>query len=289
MTKLIRLGLPFATAAAMTMTATAASAQRQPTGDWQYGGNAESCWAYREYGAGDTRGLLQLRSYGPGSTVEVTVAGPNVPKEPNSVRMVELGWDGKGFEDHQLGLLGSAGPIPSVSMLTAHRPTAAFVFFYSDTAVAVSPLDPAAQTMQLRVVGGEPNSLEMGPLQDPINRLEECEGGLMEKWGWGRDYAQRVATPPQMLDPQSWFFKAIVYPAVQDLKRVSSFLQLRLKVDANGRVAECVVQSSPGSSLFGSKNCAGIRKMGRFKPALDPQGQPVDSYMQRSITFSRTD
>jgi len=92
-----------------------------------------------------------------------------------------------------------------------------------------------------------------------------------------------------MRDPQLWFYKAIVYPAVQNLNRVSSILQLRLKVDAGGRVAECVVQSSPGSSLFGSKNCTGIRRFARFDPALDSQGQPVESYLQMSITFARFD
>ena len=93
----------------------------------------------------------------------------------------------------------------------------------------------------------------MGSLEEPLRRLAECEAGLMDKWGWGRDYYQRVATAPEMRDPQLWFFKAIIYPAVQNLTRVSSFLQLRLKVDAGGRVAECVVQSSPGSSQFGGK------------------------------------
>jgi hypothetical protein len=143
--------------------------------------------------------------------------------------------------------------------------------------------------MQLRVVGNAPRDLRMGQLVEPLRQLRECEARLMEKWGWGQDYNQRVATGPEMRDPQSWFYKAIVYPAVQNLNRVSSLLQLRLKVDARGRVAECVVQSSPGSSLFGSKNCTGIRRFARFNPALDAQGQSVESYMQMSITFARFD
>jgi hypothetical protein len=266
-----------------------AVAQAPAADGWQYAEGPEICLAHRTYGAGESGTRLQLRSFGPGSAVELTIAGPHVPREPNSIRMVELGWDGEGFEDTQLGVLGSTGGVPSVTMLTAHRRVAAFAFTYSEIAVVVSPLDPAAESMQLRVVGNAPRELQMGSLEEPLRQLLECEGRLMEKWGWGGDYSQRVTTAPEMRDPQSWFYKAIVYPAVQNLTRVSSILELRLKVDAEGKVAECVVQSSPGSSLFGSKNCTGIRKYARFNPALDSQGQPVESYMQMSITFARFD
>lgn len=264
------------------------AAQAQSSGDWQYSEGPEICRAYRSFGEGEDRILFQLRTFGPGSAVEATVAGSQVPREPHSVRMVELGWDGQGFERNQLGLIGTVDGMPSVSMLTSHRSVAAFVF-YDEGAVAVSRLDPAAETMQLRVVGNQPRELRMGSLEEPLRHLMECEARLMDKWGWGRDYSQRIVTPPEMRNPQSWFYKAIVYPAVQDLTRVSSILELRLKVDAEGKVAECVVQSSPGSSLFGSKNCAGMRRLGLFNPARDSQGQPVESYMQISITFARFD
>ena len=176
-------------------------------------------------------------------------------------------------------------------MLTRHRPTSTWAFFYNEQAVVASTLDPAAETMKLRVVGDTPKELQMGSLQEPLRRLMDCEANLIVKWGWGRDwdYSQRFATHPEPRDPQQWFFKAIVYPAVQNLARVSSFLQLRLKVDAKGKVAECVVQSSPGSSLFGSKNCERISNLGRFKPALDSQGQAIEGYLQMSITFARYD
>lgn len=287
MTTIERLLLPLAAVAVVSSAAAPAAAQ--DAAGWQYAESAESCRAYRSFSAGEASTVLQLRSFGPGSAVEATVAGPQVPREPNAVRMVELGWDGGGFEEHQVGILGTLGGTPSVSLLTAHRPVSAFAFYFSEMAVAVSRLDPTAQSMQLRVVGNAPRELQIGSLEEPLRWLADCEAGLMEKWGWGRDYYQRVVTAPGMRDPQRWFYKAIVYPAVPNLNRVSSFLQLRLKVDAAGRVAECVVQSSPGSSQFGEKNCTGLRRQARFNPALDAQGRPVESYVQMSITFARYD
>lgn len=173
-------------------------------------------------------------------------------------------------------------------MLVAPRPVASFLFL-DEGATGISPLAPSSETLQLRVVGGTPMELRAGSLEEPLRRLAECEASLMAKWGWGSDYAQRVSTAPQMIEPQRWFYTAITYPAVPRLKHMSSILQARLKVDAKGKVVDCVVQSSPGSSEFGSKNCARMRKMGRFKPALDAQGRPVDGFYQLSVTFAQYD
>ena len=86
------------------------------------------------------------------------------------------------------------------------------------------------------MAGRAPLELRMGPLVEPLRRLTECETGLMEKWGWGTDYAQRVATAPATIDPQNWFYAAITYPATARLTHLSSILQVRMKVDARGRV-----------------------------------------------------
>lgn len=276
-------------AAALSAGAAAVPAAAQESDVWQYAESAETCRATRSFDTADGTTVLQLRSFGPDSAIELTVAGSEIAREPHAVRMVELGWDGEGYDRHQAGVLGTLGGVPSVSLLTQNRQVAAFGFFYSERAVLVSRLDPIAESMQLRVVGYAPKEVRVGTLVEPLRQLEACEANLMEKWGWGRDYAQRVVTPPRMRDPQSWFFKAIVYPAVANLNRVSNLLQLRLKVDARGRVAECVVQTSPGGSQFGSKNCSGLRRQARFEPALDAQGQPVESYFQMSITFARYD
>jgi hypothetical protein len=267
----------------------AAHAQAMHASDtWQYREESESCRAYRWFGTGQDRVALQLRSFGPGSAIETTVVSPQLPREPSSVRHVELSWDGEAFAGNQVGLLGTVGGIPTASMLLAHRSVSAFAF-RDEGSTIVSSLDPASETMKLRVVGGTPMELQAGTFEEPLRRLADCEADLMEEWGWGRDYAQRVARGPVMLDPQRWFYTAITYPAVPLLKHMSSILQVRLKVDATGKVVDCVVQSSPGSGEFGSKNCDRMRRMARFSPARDSQGQPVESYYQMSITFALYD
>jgi hypothetical protein len=274
-------------AATVGVAGAPAAAQSQPSREWRYHEDAEGCRADRAFGTGSPE-LVQLRTFGPGSAVEVTVVSAQIPSEPSTVRPVALGWDGKPPERSQLGLLGAAGRTPTITVLATNRPVAAFLYLDQST-VLTSRLDPAAQTMQLRVEGTAPVELQVGSLEEPLRRLTECEARLMEKWGWGPDYSGRVASAPEFIDPQLMFYKVIDYPPVESFRRVSSILELRLKIDAEGKVADCVVQSSPGSPVFGSKNCDSFRRFARFKPALDAQGRPIDGYLQLSITFARFD
>jgi hypothetical protein len=287
MTNLIRAVLVLAAATA-GLFSTVAVAQAEPSGDWQYTESNETCRAFREFGSGANRTVLQLRSYGPGSAIELTVANAALPQEPWSVREVEWGWDGRNNERSQIGLVGATSGMPSVTLLTQTR--YGFVFAYGDQYYGLgSPLNLSAETLQLRVVGDAPLALRMGPLEEPVRHMMDCELRLMERWGWGPDYAARVARPPELIETQQMFYKIIIYPATQHLTRVSSLLELRLKLDDEGKVTDCFVQSSPGSGLFGSKNCENFRKRGRFKPAEDAEGRPIPSQVQLSITFAMFD
>lgn len=260
-----------------------------PSGEWEYREEAESCRAYRAFGVGPERVLLQLRSFGPGSAIEAMVVSSALPNEPFSARLVELSWDDGEWDMFRSGMLGSVSGLPTVTIQLAHRPVSAlFEGFTDKTVYFVSSLEPAAETMRLRVVGAAPIDLQTGPLEQPLARLMECEKVLTAKWGWGRNYQEGIASAPDMRDKDS-FYSVIVYPAAQLLNRVGGILQLRLKIDADGKVAECTVQSSPGSSLFGSESCKAIRRKVRYTPARDHQGRAVESLAQISITFARYD
>lgn len=284
------LGMPFRALALVAVCAACPGATQgmAPVTEWQLRQEAESCRVFRAFGGTDL-GFFQLRSFGPGSAYELTVANAAVPKQPAAARIVEVHWNGKPAEKTQVGLLGTVSSIPSLTMLAADREVTTFGFFVEERGTLISDLDPTSNAIEVRPLGSAAVALQMGSLAEPLRQLAECETGLMEKWGWGRDYSQRVPIQPKPIDPQNFFYNAIQYPAVQNLTRVSSLLQLRLKIDAAGKVAQCVVQSSPGSSVFGSLNCDRMRKAGRFVAARDARGQPVASYQQISVTFARFD
>jgi protein TonB len=57
---------------------------------------------------------------------------------------------------------------------------------------------------------------------------------------------------------------------------------VRLTIGPDGRVSDCAVTSSSGSSSLDSATCSILRRRARFTPAKDQAGNPIsDSYSQR--------
>ncbi len=274
----------------LVASASVAAQPVDPAGEWQYREDAESCRAYREFGTGEDRISLQLRTFGPGSTVEARVASSELPSEPGSVRYVEVMHGGEQLDHEQVGLLGTVNGVPSVTLLLGHRRVSTFFKGLTDrTIYFASSLDASSEVMQLRVVDTGTITLRTGPMQEPLKRLAQCESGLMEKWGWGSSYLANIQSEPDLRNKDSFSDIIMLYPAAPLLNRVGSILQLRLKVGPDGRVKDCVVQSSPFSKLFGSESCKRIRRAARYTPALNLQGDAVESFAQISVTFARYD
>jgi hypothetical protein len=272
-------------AAVATMVSAPANAQViEPTGDWLFSQDAGSCRAFRPFGDG---AFLLLRSFGPGSPIEVTVGNPDFPKEPASARLAEIGWDGMELERDQIALLGSTvSGIPTATLVTGNRPVAAFFKGRVDrTTWVLTGIPPAARSLQFRVAGAPMVSLEFGDLETSFKWLTSCEDALLEKWGWGADYMQRIASPPVLLDPRN-VSPTIVYPPTAVVGRVGTILQLRLKVDAKGKVSECVAQSPTVTTRFATDTCKTIRSKIRYSPARNAQGDAVDGFAQMAVTFA---
>ncbi|WOE74854.1 energy transducer TonB [Alterisphingorhabdus coralli] len=51
--------------------------------------------------------------------------------------------------------------------------------------------------------------------------------------------------------------------------------RVRLTVGANGRVSDCAVTGSSGHSDLDAATCKNVKRRARFRPALDPQDNPI--------------
>jgi protein TonB len=76
------------------------------------------------------------------------------------------------------------------------------------------------------------------------------------------------------------------YPprAVRD--EIEGRVGVRVTVGANGRVSDCSVSSSSGSSILDDAACAGMRSYARFNPALDAAGNPTTGSYQTTIVYN---
>ena len=75
------------------------------------------------------------------------------------------------------------------------------------------------------------------------------------------------------------------YPprAVRD--EVEGRVGVRVTVGPNGRVADCSVTNSSGSSILDDAACAGMRTYARFNPALNAAGEPTNGSYSTTIVY----
>lgn len=74
--------------------------------------------------------------------------------------------------------------------------------------------------------------------------------------------------------PQSWVTNDD-YPAAALRAEQQGTTGFRLDVDANGRVTNCTVTSSSGSSILDSTACSLLKRRARFNPAEDANGNKI--------------
>ncbi len=75
------------------------------------------------------------------------------------------------------------------------------------------------------------------------------------------------------------------YPprAVRD--EIEGRVGVRVTVGPNGRVSDCSVSSSSGSSILDDAACAGMRSYARFNPALNDAGDPTTGSYTTTIVY----
>jgi protein TonB len=75
------------------------------------------------------------------------------------------------------------------------------------------------------------------------------------------------------------------YPprAVRD--EIEGRVGVRVAIGPNGRVSECSVSNSSGSSILDEAACAGMRNYARFNPALDAAGNPTTGSYSTTIVY----
>lgn len=75
------------------------------------------------------------------------------------------------------------------------------------------------------------------------------------------------------------------YPPVALQKQMEGTTGFRLTVGPDGRVTECQIASSSGSSELDQATCANVLRRARFDPALDAQGKPISGTYSNRVRW----
>ena len=111
--------------------------------------------------------------------------------------------------------------------------------------------------------------------------LDGCDAQLQARWGYDRQVQSTLSRMPRLLNGQNVAYW-IIYPPNLLLNRVSTIVQFRVKVLANGAAADCVIQTANWDAKATRQTCATLIKNAKFEPALDAAGQPVDALYRGS-------
>jgi outer membrane biosynthesis protein TonB len=142
----------------------------------------------------------------------------------------------------------------------------------------------AATEIEIDTDKNHPVILETGSLGPAIAAFDKCSRDSLKDWGVDPDVDDKIVRPPWPLNAGDWLSSSD-YPDRLVILGKESHVNVRLLVDASGKVTKCTSLSHYDEDEFKRITCAAIVKRARFAPAEIEDGTKVPSYYTRDVVF----
>ncbi len=257
-----------------------------PSSNWHIDFAAEKCRMVRTFGEGDNRHAIIFEQHSPNASFGLTVAGPSFDyfksRKSTALRFNsrQKAWQGKPFKG-DLGDLGSAMVYSSVYPATG----LAFEEAKDDLSNQIDvKAGEEIEFVGLRQSGREVQ-LHTGPLAEAFGVMNQCTQGLLTDWGLDAEKHLSAKQLPQWQNAES-VTKRIqrTYPTRAVAAGEQAIVRLRVLIDENGNVTDCVINGVTATDRLQSPACQQMQKA-EFRPALDSERKPFKSYYTTSITY----
>lgn len=130
-----------------------------------------------------------------------------------------------------------------------------------------------------------PVLLETGELGEAARALQACVDDLVSSWGLDAEKHKTLARPAMPAQPTAGWIASDTIPFGEFSKLSGGNNEVRLLVDKAGRAASCHIQWPSISEAINKKICSSVMEKSAFMPALDEQGQAMDSYWVTNVFF----
>lgn len=247
-------------------------------GKWVADYDRDSCNLAVKLGEGKDSVIVRFTRYQPGEGFDLSLFGERYSTDEVRIEgSADFGLSAKPVKIS--GVSGSAGKLHALffsgSRLDGWRGDGK----RDETAPPITPEQEARVTgVTLRIQGERPLRLEFGSLAKPMAEMRKCMDSLVTSWGY--DPAQQAAglrSASPITSPGSWL-NSEDYPPGALNGGHNGLVQIRLDVDAEGKVAGCYVLSRTSPDDFADITCRNVGKRARLQPALDAQGKPMRSF-----------
>jgi TonB family protein len=141
-----------------------------------------------------------------------------------------------------------------------------------------------ATELEIGTRHSQPVILETGSLGEPMRSFNKCSRDSLKDWGVNPEMEDKIVRPVWPSKSDLWFSSSD-YPADMAARGEESQVEIRLLVDATGKVTKCTSLSHFKEQEFNKITCAAVMKRARFEPAELADGTKVPSYYIRRVIF----
>jgi len=131
-----------------------------------------------------------------------------------------------------------------------------------------------------------PRRLETGNFGQLFEILNTCMSDLVRTWGVDIEAHTWLASEPKPLNLKEIAHRIQrYYPSKAKDWGKQADLNVRVMVDKNGNVSECRITNISKAEDFDDRACVEFAKIGKFEPARDLDGAPMDSFYVTSVLY----
>lgn len=283
---LAALGAPFSQAAAQDARIF------KPSSVWALDYGDDYCRLMRDFSDGDrTVGLFVERTQ-PGPLMRLIVIGDGVRLFRGSQQI--------GYRMHPAGAPRTVQRLRSETSDGQQYLNLGPTMFADAVAPAAGsppamppPYSREAEIEAARAISGiyldrglaQPVLLETGELAAAAQALQTCADDLIASWGLDPEKHKNLTRPAMPAQPTAGWISADTVPFTEFAKLGGGNNEVRVMIDATGKATSCHIQWPSIGEAINARICSSVVENSSFLPALDNQGQGLDSYWIASVFF----
>lgn len=250
----------------------------------------EKCRLGRHFGGEGNRHLVLFEQFAPGTKVFLTVAGDETGR-----------YAGRDHVELTLNPVFSGRTVRTSSISYGDYRSALFVDSLIIAAEEENADDGGAGVNGLPHIavdaivsrgelslrrGGDSVVFELPGLKSALTALNDCSRDLIGSWGLDtevHDTMSRQAEPINFQEIADRVAREYPRKALRDREQAS--LAMRIIVDADGSIEQCVISEITSAHHLGTPICDEFGNRAMFAPAEDAEGQPIKSYYATTIIY----
>jgi hypothetical protein len=251
----------------------------------------DSCQLKRRFGDGNDTTFLSLERMGPGDALGLILASKSLDVNIRKKMKIRFGEEAES-EVPYLKAVGADGTsvisVASTRLAPLEDAQKDEIAEADGGPILISPAQElAVEQIAFWNAFRTPLTLATGSLGPPMAAMRACTDELLTHWGVDLEVQQTLSRKLEPVRSPGTWFTSRDYPAKMLKAGYSATVYFRLSVDASGQTTECHIQKLNGDQDFADEVCRQFKKNARFKPALDKDGQAVESYYRSVVRFVR--